>query len=49
MVCALRVLGGSKFTRIHKVGCHLPPYRAAVAGNAEKWVTIGQSLIVVSI
>ncbi|MCD4765792.1 MAG: hypothetical protein K8R34_04715, partial [Methanosarcinales archaeon] len=25
MVCTLRVLGGSKFTRIHKVDCHLPP------------------------
>jgi len=27
----LRVLGGSKFIHIHKVGCHLPPCRAAVA------------------
>ncbi|NOR60572.1 MAG: hypothetical protein GQ469_08090 [Methanosarcinales archaeon] len=27
----MRVLGGSKFIHIHKVGCHLPPYRAAVA------------------
>jgi len=25
MLCALHVLGGSKFTQIHKVGCHLPP------------------------
>ncbi|MRG77167.1 MAG: hypothetical protein C5S33_05315 [ANME-2 cluster archaeon] len=27
----MRVLGGSKFIHIHKVGCHLPPCRAAVA------------------
>ncbi|MCD4806639.1 MAG: hypothetical protein K8R13_03560 [Methanococcoides sp.] len=25
------VIGGSKFKQIHKVGCHLPPWRAAVA------------------
>jgi len=23
MLCTLRFLGGSKFTQIHKVGCHL--------------------------
>lgn len=27
--CVLRC---SKFTQTNKVGCHLPPYRAAVAG-----------------
>jgi len=24
--------GGSKLSQIYKVGCHLPPFRAAVAG-----------------
>ena len=45
MLCALRVLGGSKFTQIHKVDCHLPPCRAAVAGVEGGYIYVFSFII----
>ena len=45
MLCALRLLGGSKFTQIHNVGCHLPPCRAAVAGLEGGYIYVFSFII----
>ena len=45
MLCALRLLGRSKFTQIHKVDCHLPPCRAAVAGLEGGYIYVFSFII----